>query len=318
MPTLQFTLNDYISYVLTSHKRKLLVEGSDDNRLFNRLVDVFDKQRKLVDIDNASQLIGFDQPIGNREKVELVCSTIEGTKFSEKLVGFVDREYRGFNWNLELQDQIQAHYVSGRLVWTRGHSIENYYFDFNTLRDPISTLSTTIYYQSALRLFEKIFEKAVRLACVASLLSVEIGNYQIIKSAMTWEMLSIIDNDLTIDLTKLTRTLRKKNAPENIINLIKDRFDYYNGLVFTADYEIVRWICHGHMGLSFIWAAFKRSVYEVSKADGCEDPKNEVNRALEARDEIRFNTCAIKWIERSLGNECTFPSEILRMLSLIN
>ena len=317
MATLQYTLNDYIAYVFTSHKKKLLVEGSYDNSLFNRLIDVFDKQRNLVDVDDASQLIGFEQAIGNREKVELVCSTIERTNFSEKLVGFVDRDYRGFNWNPELQDEIQAHFINGRLVWTRGHSIENYYFDFHTLREPISSLSTTPYYHAALRVFETIFEKTIRLACVASLVGIEIGNYRMIKSAITWETLTMIGNDLQIDLLKLERTLRKRNTPENTITQILDRIDFYTDLVLPADYEIVRWMCHGHIGLSFIWAAFKRSVFEVSKADGCRNPKTEVSHAVEVRDEIRFNSCALKWIDRSLGNECTFPSEILFMLELL-
>ena len=96
MSNLQFTLDDYIIYIFASHKKRLLVEGSDDYRLFCRLFDLFTEKGASIDIDDASCLIGFETAIGNREKVELVCSTLRGKDFSNKFVGFVDRDYRGF------------------------------------------------------------------------------------------------------------------------------------------------------------------------------------------------------------------------------
>jgi len=317
MANLLFSLNDYIAYVFASHKKKLLVEGADDNRLFNRLIDVFDNQRALVDIDDASQLIEFGNGISNREKVEQVCSVIRKTSFANKLVGFVDREYRGFVLNPLIVDEICSHNIDGRLIWTRGHSIENYYFDYETLKIPISSLSTTKYYQEALRLFEKVFDQVISLACATSLVGLEIKNYQILRSAITWEVLMIKNETINVELSALETVLLERNVSELLVNIIIQRFEHYKNLILSADREIVRWMCHGHIGLTFIWAAFKRSVFEVSQANGILSPTNEVNHALETREEIRFNLCAARWIERSLRKECVFPYEVLQMLDLL-
>lgn len=312
----QYTLNDYIAYVQTSHKKRLLVEGPDDYRLFSRLLDVFDKQRKQVDIDDASCLIGFEHPLGNRDKVELVCSKVKDTDFSAKLVGFVDRDFRGFSWNPDLQDNIKFHRINDRLVWTRGHSIENYYFEFETLREPISTLSSTPYYQLALDVFERNFERVIRLACISSLLGLEIENFEIIRSSISWKIFNLTDGEICLALSVLDNIMRTKNLPDVIINQVISRFDYWEQLVSRADYDLVRWICHGHMGLTFIWAAFKRIVFEVSKNEGCPRPKVEVEHTLDTKEDIRFNAIALKWITRSLGNETVFPFEVLKMLGL--
>jgi hypothetical protein len=232
-------------------------------------------------------------------------------------VGFVDRDFRGFSWHPALQDNIKAHQVDGILVWTRGHSVENYYFEFETLREPISELSTTRYYQLALDLFEENFEKVIRLACILSLLGLEIGNYQIIRSNISWKIFYLSGGKICVDLPALERALKTRNVPDITINQVVTRYSYWEELVFKADYDIVRWMCHGHMGLAFIWATFKRLVFEVSNNEGSLRPESEVEHALEAKEEIRFNACARKWVERSLGNECVFPFEVLKMLELV-
>lgn len=318
MAALQYTLNDYIAYIIVSNKKRLLVEGPDDNHLFNRLFDVFDKDRNRVDVDDASSLIGFSEPIGNREKVELVCSKIKNTMYEKKLVGFVDREFRGFLWNPDLWDDIRCHQVDGRVVWTRGHSIENYYFDFKTLKDPISTLSSTPYYRMALDMLERNFETVIRLACAASLTGMEIGNYQILRNVISWEVFKVSDGEISINLSNIASLCRKKKIEKALISQIIDRFPFWETLTFKADFDIVRWMCHGHMGLTFIWSSFQRMVFEVSLINGSKHPRKEIAHSLEARDEIKFIACAKKWIERALGNEDIFPFEVLTMLELVN
>ncbi len=318
MPNLQLSMDDYIAYTLMSLKRRLLVEGADENRLFNRLFDNFDKERIKVDVDDASCLIGFSPPIGNREKVEMVCSQIRGTRFEDKLVGFVDREFRGFQWNSKMEDEYRYHRVDGRLIWTRGHSIENYYLDTKTLEIPIATLSTTSYYREALALFKKNFEIIVRLACAASLVGLEIGNFQIIRNAITWEVFRLNNDELNFEFALLQSALEQGGIQRKESKYIIDRLTYWISIVSRADFDIVRWMCHGHIGLSLIWASYYRMVFEVSKSNGNTNPRREVSHSINVRDEIRFNVCGAKWIERALGNDDIFPYEVLRMLNLVN
>lgn len=318
MATLHYTLNDYIAYVFASQKKRLLVEGADDYRLFSRLIYAFTKNEGKIEIDDASCLIGFEQAIANREKVEMACMLIKDKRFSTKLTGFVDREHRDFALSPKLQDQIKNHRVDGRLVWSRGHSVENYYFDFETLRAPISSLSPTRYQQVALDMFEKNFEGIIRMACSSSLLGLEMGNFQIIKSSISWNVFDVDDGEISLNTNTLKKELEKKNVRSETIQIITDRYPYWRGLVNMADFDVVRWACHGHIGLSFIWSTYKRLVYEVSLKDGTQRPEREVERALDAKEEIRFIACAQNWIKRALGNETVFPYELLELLEITN
>jgi hypothetical protein len=170
----------------------------------------------------------------------------------------------------------------------------------------------------ALGLFEQNFERVIRLACAASLAGMEIGNYQIIRSAVSWEIFNFNNNILDIDPLKIESVMRLRKTSNQTIEKIIDRFAYWETLTSKADFDIVRWMCHGHMGLTFIWAAIKRLVYEVSKLDGNTRPESDVYHTLEVRDEIRFNSCAKKWIDKSMANKNDFPFEVLKMLSLMN
>lgn len=317
MAILQYTINDYIAYVFASRKKRLLVEGNDDYQLFTRLIHTITKGESEVEVDDASCLIGFDHPVANREKVELACNLVKGKSFSAKLTGFVDREFREFVLAPELQDNVKGHRVDGRLVWTRGHSVENYYFDFATLHSPISSLSSTRYQQLALGLFEKNFEWIIRMACVSSLIGMEIGNFQIIRSNISWGIFDVNDDKIILNLKAFEKELISRNVRTEIIQQITSRYTYWEELVNRADFDIVRWACHGHIGLSFIWAVYKRLVFEVGRRRGIQRPEREVDRALEAKEEIRFITCAQKWIERALGNEEVFPYQVLQLLEIV-
>jgi hypothetical protein len=318
MGNLQFTLNDYILYVFASHKTRLLVEGSDDYRLFNRLIRAFSKTEVDIDIDDASCLIGFESAVSNREKVEMVCDVLKGKSFEDKLTGFVDREYREFTVNPELRDNLNSHKVDGRLAWTRGHSVENYYFDFEILQIPISTLSTTIYHQLALDLFRENFEQIIKTACAASLLGLEIGNYQIIRGNINWQTFDVDKNIIKLNLATFEHTLRTRNVPTTLIARIVSRYPFWEELVNRTDFDIVRWICHGHTGLSFIWSSYKRLVFDVSQKQGCPRPEREVEHALDTKEEIRFNACAQRWIEKTIVNEVAFPLQVLQLLGVAN
>lgn len=316
MGKLQFEPMEYFGYLLLSSNSHLLVEGDDDCTFFSRLFDKFENGN-TIDIDDASQLIGFGQKLGNREKVEFICQEIDKRPFKKKLVGFVDRESRGFIFEPQLFDQLSNHKIVGQLVWSRGHSIENYFFDIDVVREPIDTLSTAQFTKQALLKFEEMFNELLRLACIIGLLGKDIGNYKILKSILTWEMIIIINGKMVIDKAHVIRELRSKNFHEEIISKIDSRYDHWYEIVNNTDNETVRWLCHGHTGLSILWAGFKRIVYEVSVLNGAENPMKEVTHAIEVGEKIRCNACAMQWKKQPVVNSDQYPFELLRMLGLI-
>src|SRR5579859_5532046 len=102
MDSIQYEPEDYTALLEMSSKKVLLVEGRTDKRLFQILLDeIFIKVRQTIPldsiiIDSAEDLIKVDNAPSNRQKVELVCRSIQKTPLANKLIGFVDREFREF------------------------------------------------------------------------------------------------------------------------------------------------------------------------------------------------------------------------------
>ena len=156
--------------------------------------------------------------MGNREKIELVCKLIAKSGQKDKLIGFVDREFRKFILNKNLSDQFTKHFVGQNIVWSRGHSIENYLFEFETMKDPFASLSTTSFYRKAQDCFEENFECIVQIACAASLSAKEIKNFGILKGHISWDLFKFEENLISLDYDLLRKKLINNNCDLEIVN----------------------------------------------------------------------------------------------------
>lgn len=325
---LSYDLPSYRSYLRFSNEKHLLVEGRDDKRVFALFLDELlvrrgaQSMRYGIRIDCAEALIDFGSKVGNREKVEVVCRSVSDLSFAEKLVGFVDRDFREFDRHPCLQDRVGGHLVSGRLVWSRGHSVENYYFDFDTLRNPLRAFSVTDRFCQALGLFEVIFEQTIRLACSASLAGDELQILKIVKKSATREIFQLHSGKeeiLTLNLDVWRKNLKKHHrlSPDMADELI-ERFQGWNNPVEASDFCIVRWMCHGHIGLAFIWAVYSLCVLEVCQREGYDRlvAESEAQRVLKSEESVRFSACADFWVQRALGNHCDYPAEVFKLLGL--
>ena len=171
---INYTPAEYRNILRMTRRTHLLVEGKMDKRFFSTLIDEW-RQEDLVgvstsgfdvDIDTAETLIEFLPPLGNREKVEIICQEVAKTDFAVRLVGFVDREYREFCANPgELEDTIRGHHIEGRLIWSRGHSFENYFFDTDVLHTPLRDSCTADNTEVALVLLKRVLPSLLRIAC---------------------------------------------------------------------------------------------------------------------------------------------------------
>src|SRR3990170_3818043 len=167
---LQFKPEEYKTHIRISAQKHLLVEGKNDKYLFKLFLDNLRIDQNLVVIDSAEDLIQFDCNLGNRERVETVCQAVCITPWAKQLVGFVDREFREFEINEnDMFDRIPQHNVVGSVVWSRGHSVENYYFNFEMLNAALEIYSPPDYMDEALSLLKRNLENVIRYACAASM-----------------------------------------------------------------------------------------------------------------------------------------------------
>jgi len=311
---MRFTPTDYRAYVQISQKRHLLVEGRDDKRAFKVLLDEVDLKFGIgcsaeIDIDTASDLVEFSSPLGNREKVEHIAASISGRQYAERFVAFVDREFREFRIGNVLEDFTSASKIVDRLIWSRGHSLENYYFNLEILRAPFRDLSVIPDFDKALNLLDRVFESAIRMACAASLTGLELDLLWLVKNCIHWQTLRINNEAITFDVDDWKKRLQSQGPPGCDTAMIVERFEHWRKIVEGTGLEIARFLCHGHIGFSYIWAAYARCVYEVT------NNATEVTRVLRADESLRLNATASSWARFFRGSH-NYPCDVLRLLAV--
>ena len=299
----RYTPEDYLVYLDIDDKYHILVEGRDDKWAFERLLDrKFPDARETLVVDSAETFISAGPE--NREIVEGVCTEILNKPYSNKLVGFVDREFRDFSLSPYLKDDIDGHKVSGRVVWSRGHSIENYLFDFDILGMPLTDYTSSSFNQ-VLGAFKEVFESMMRTACAVSLAAKDIGRLKRVRPSIDEKILRVDDSHITINLDNWRENLSSRISSDEIEELFK-RLNFWLGKTGSADYTVVRWLCDGHIGFNFIW-----SVYDV-----CVQLSN--GRLLRARRQLRFHNFVSRWVQKAIDDSCEYPSEIFQLLRIVS
>lgn len=325
---MKFTPSEYRTMLeMSSSGKYLLVEGRSDKRLFQALLyEVFNKVTQNISLDNiiinsAEDIIETDKYLDNRQKVELVCNSVQGTSLASKLIGFVDREFREFDINDVPEDKLNRHNSIDGVIWSRGHSIENYCFDFSILDSPLREHSDIDRFDLALNLFKKIFDSVLSLACAISLAAAELGKLQRVCGRTSWQTIEINQEEVKLRPDVLKHSLVHRPSKGGLTveeyNHLIECFDKWLERIERADLSCIRWLCHGHIGMSFIWAAYGQCVYVVCKDLGIEHPESEVRKVLEAKESGRFRTCISSWIRRSLDNTSEYPREILKFFDLL-
>jgi hypothetical protein len=315
MSSAEFTEVEYITYLKMDKNKHLLVEGRDDSRFFQILFEEFfgSQWQGLYNIviDKAESLISSTRnAVGNREKIEEICKSAG----DDNLVGFVDREFRNFEMANDLIDHIQNHYHDNRLVWSRGHSIENYFFDFEILRRPFQDVCGEDFYM-AFEMFSANMDNYLRTACLFSLTGLNFrNNIRRIEASITW---NVIAPDGALDMNSWRRELsRHARFTDDEIDQIFDGHSNLIDSINRADIETVRWLCHGHIGYKLLWLAFAKCIYDVT--DGEIDLKERAMSAfLSSQHTIRFNLCGRALAQASINDMAIYPSKVFELLGLV-
>jgi hypothetical protein len=277
---LPITLKEYLAYLQISTRIHLLVEGPSDKRLFNELLLGFNYDNDKIDIDSAEELIDLEG-IGNRDRVEITCKEVQKTEYKHKLVGFVDREFRGFEYKAGFVDNFACHHVEDRLIWTRGHSIENYFFDLDIFTSILGTFHKIPHIVEASALFSNNFQNILWYACAISLAGYKSGAITELKQKQDGQygLFTFSHSELGFN-DKLWLEELKKNSffsPQKISKLS----EYYKKYIqkgFMTDDEVVRWMCHGHIGFNFLLAAFGACILSACQQAGDSKPEAAVRK----------------------------------------
>lgn len=306
---LTYLLNEYHTLVRMSKKRHVLVEGEADRRFLRDWwadagLDAELKEKlSHVCIDTADILKSPDQQMGNREKVEATVLTSS----EPRLVGFVDREFRDFqDITGSIADLIEDHKAQARVVWTRGHSVENYFFKPEIISKSLRRFLTDPLADEICDRFKRCFYGialcAASISWAANLLSaVKLARAHIFPSCFKyWPRTAIIE----IDFQAWENSLKARGVPPDrrreLLRLTSE------SMVKLQDHsnESLRWICHGHIGVRCFASAFEAITETVS------EHRRKKPFARQSED-VLFNTLLSDWL--ALGC-CTSPTLLIELL----
>jgi hypothetical protein len=265
----ELTMSSYTSIgayriaLLTRSARTILVEGDTDVTVIKRLLleKSLDREcagsRPVIDrvaLVNDAALSG----LGNKCRVLTVSQAIPAS--AVKFRAFVDKEWSGYDFQQSSHVQFLENYNSTDNVWvTKGHSIENYFFDNNYYREYFLRNFGDKLSPQFFELVPEVLDSALNVAFAFSVAAREAELIERCGGVMSRSVLRLVgQHQISLDLTEVRRLLSNRGADEERLVLFAQ--EYENALQISVrditDKSIIRWLAHGHLGDSVVWSAF--------------------------------------------------------------
>jgi len=240
----------------------LLVEGATDKRAMFRALRKLETDGRIasdsVYVDSAHLIDVSEACVGNRERVEVVHAAARAAGYA--VFALTDREFRDFATSPVIKDERPSHRQVGSVFWTRGHSIENYFFE------PSYAASHLLYRHSdavSPAMLQAIDRYWKQLLCNAAALSIAARDNCFLKKlrgALTteaWILVSPGFIGLSADALEKAITLRGEAcvAAGAFASSFRDALA---AMEACPDAECARWIAHGHLADEVLWLAIGR------------------------------------------------------------
>ncbi|MBP0021119.1 MAG: DUF4435 domain-containing protein [Cyanobacteria bacterium SBLK] len=315
--------------IISGKNRHILVEGKDDKYLIERLWEDFktykncDRNIKII-VDSAENLIQGDESVSlpeNIEKVKFIANSINGKEYSDRFIGFVDRELNNFEWNYEehaeLRDRIESHQIIQRLILSRGHSIENYVFELPIIDEVLEYISTTAYANQAIKLFRQSFPMTLRIACSLGLAAAKAEALSRSRNTIDRNLIEIVSStepQIVFKFDEWLEKLVRRNITATQAQDLRKHYNIYNEKVANASFPLVRWICHGHISYDCLRALYEKCIVEICPIEQDRD-KELSGISWIAKDKLLYNFINA-WIKRSLQRQCDYPLAIFELLGV--
>lgn len=255
----RYTLGAYVILLKTRSARTVLVEGDSDMKILNRLLlqaslgiqtagsrPVIDRVSMVHD-DSLSGL-------GNRERV---LKLAEKLCLQEKIRVLVDKEWHG----IDLSPWGGSNDVPGlgdkNWGWlTRGHSIENYFFDPDYYKDYLlrhygDSLPAAYFSEIGLSV-----QSGLVLGLILSLAARNVGILEQCGRAMPRSIYRWHRQIARIDVEELCSVLERRQVDHARLVDLREQVAHITAKLEEGEFgELpVRWLAHAHIGEAAIWA----------------------------------------------------------------
>jgi hypothetical protein len=252
----QYSFAGYLSALEMRLSKTILVEGVTDHQIFSRVINGLIESGELasdsVVLDFADLIDRTGYLMGVREFVEHVHAS--STASVDQFFVLVDREFRGFDLGPPPIDRLAGHHMPApNLMWTRGHSIENYMFSVEAMLEYLRIHHPETVPVSTYGLVRKHFDAAVIWCGALTLALLEarlLGRADGLCKAEHWN-----HQNSCLDVTAFTTAIAPRcNRPFNSVHFEKRLHEWHSELSRCST-ELSRWIAHGHIANSLLWVS---------------------------------------------------------------
>jgi hypothetical protein len=305
------SIEGYLSAVKIRERATLLVEGKNDKKTLDRLhhavLSAGSGSSSSLVVD-TTELIGSSGGLGAREVVEATYTqaAAEGLDFA----GVVDREYRGFEFHPDLRDDLGAHQVEGEaLFWTRGHSIENYYFIQECILEFLALQFPHVLCPPCRAVISQSFSSILAYTCAVSLAARELGILKRCHGLSEPGHWLGSTPAMSFDVPALCAGVNARGGSVDTGAAVKLVRDYLGALGRTED-AMIRWATHGNIGFDMMWTGVAKVV-----APWCRETEDFEQIATGYID-LKVRVAAQEWVRRVENAQEDEPTALIDWLKM--
>ena len=284
---------------MTSRKR-LLVEGDSDKFLFDALLR--EKGLTNVDVDSVDSVAYSSISGGNRKRVEAVCDAViqQNPGLFSKLLGFVDREFRGLSLSVEMGQIARpewTHYREQNVVRSLGHSLENYLFASQVITRAARVFTNPRKVKDeADRLFFLSYEEVCRCSCMVSLLAFLLSSEKRVFATVQHKIFGIVGDTIVWDKLAWSKLIVEQHLADSTEEWLA-KIEALERLAGEASMSLedFRLLSHGHIGLRYLWCAYAVAAGEAAARMG-EKREAAVQAILKNGEATLFNATVEAWL----------------------
>lgn len=319
----QFKPDQFITSIMMSKKKHILVEGSSDKETFTYLIEhlsnvgVIHKESNIKIVIESVDCIKFCENIPeNSKKVEFISQKASSQK---NLFCVIDREYRYFKINKNcVKDNLRDNKISEKLFITDGHSLENYFFDKSTLFDSLDYVATSCQLKKSKNLFDNNYGNIFDIACAFSYLLKELDiSWERISSLIKFDWFSLENNLFRIKLEEVKRDFENNKMDENIINKFVHSYPNVLKLFKNSDKNVKLRYCHAHFTQKLVIKYYEAILRVVSNGNNEKNIKKKIQKEFNyCNEKIIKNILAKNWV-KNIKDIDELPNLIINIVDYI-
>lgn len=303
----QHSVEGYLNLLAKRSKRTVLVEGITDWRVLCRITHELSRSGSLAEdsvlVDRADIIRAPAGVEGNRAVVEYVFG--RAAQAGLPLAALVDREFRRFGLEIVPVDELGAHVSEGDICsWTRGHSLENYFFEAEVLGAYLRFSSPEKLSAAAIARIVGGLPSVLRWASAISVAAQrhgQIGRLEGVVRHGHWSWDGKGEPELHV--AAVAAELERRDVdPATAAEFSRRVRDTYSGI--GGNLGICRWLAHGHLGCEHIWSfvAFVASEHGVAG-----EPLNQLEHG---HVDAKLQFAADYWAQRAVDGREESPTQL--------